>query len=109
MRSSELFSEVMMARGFIPHRTVVSLPGMSSPARYYIDNNQPTALKEIEDQIHSIAADLAQSVLKRSKDIGRTSEDPSMSLKRPVMANRVRFEIKFESLLRKTISEILKD
>jgi len=48
-------------------------------------------------------------VLLRSKDVGRTSKDPSMSLDLPVMANRVRFEIKFESLLRKTISEMLKD
>jgi hypothetical protein len=109
MRSKELFVEVMTRRGFMSPQIQQSLGPMSSATRNYIDTNQPNAEAEIEREIHNIAARLARSVMLRSQDIGRTSKDPSMSLDLPVMANRVRFEIKFESLLRKTISEILKD
>jgi len=107
MRSKELFVEVMNRRGFMSNQQ--SFNSMSAPVRGYIDTNQSTAEAEIEREIHNIAANLAHSVLLRSKDVGRTSKDPSMSLGLPVMANRVRLEIKFESLLRKTISEILED
>jgi hypothetical protein len=109
MRSKELFFEVMTRRRFMSPQIQQSFGSMSAPARGYIDTNQPTAEAEIEREIHNIAAKLAHSVMLRSKDISRTSKDPSMSLDLPVMANRVRFEIKFESLLRKTISEMLKD
>jgi len=109
MRSKELFVEVMTRRGFMSPQIQQSIGSMSSATRNYIDTNQPNAEAEIEREIHNIAARLARSVVLRSQDIGRTSKDPSMSLDLPVMANRVRFEIKFESLLRETISEILKD
>ena len=109
MRSKELFAEVMTRRGFTAPERQQSIGPVPPAARGYIDTSQPTALKDIEEQIHNIAGRLAKSVLLRSQDISRTSKDPSMSLDLPVMANRVRFEIKFESLLRKTISEILKD
>lgn len=109
MRSKELFVEVMTRRGFMAPQNQQSLGSMSSAAKSYIDTNQPTALKDIEAQIHDIEGKLAKAVLLRSKDIGRSSGDPSMSLVLPVMANRVRFEIKFESLLRKTISKMIKD
>ena len=76
-----------------------------------IDPRSPNALNDIADEIRKIERFLAQKIVERSvEELDNPSEERgSMSLERRVNGRRVRFDIKFESLIRKTISEILKD
>jgi len=105
MRSRELFFEVMTRRGYL----TPSVQTGDGVGKIYIDPNAPTAIEEIQSQIEDIKGALATSIVKKARGGVRGPNDPSMSLALPVGANRIRVEIKFESLLRKTISEILKD
>jgi len=107
MRSKELFLEVMIRRG---HMTPGAQTGHGQQySKLYIDPNSSTALEEIESQIEEIKKSLAASIVKKAKGVSRKSEDPSMSLSLPIGANRVRFEIKFESLLKSYVGEIIND
>ena len=67
------------------------------------------ALQEIERAIDDIKGDLARAVLRKSG--GPQEFDgsrPRMSLPRRVGVSRVRFDIKFESLIRSYVKEILR-
>lgn len=76
-----------------------------------IDPKSASALDDISAEIHKIERFLAQKIVERSVEEMDISyeERGSMSLERKVNNRRVRFDIKFETLLRNTISEVLKD
>lgn len=91
MRSDELFNALLSQQ-----QGVVSI----SPA-------SGTALQEIEREIDLIKNDLARAILNKAG--GTTSgAQPIMSLDKHIGINRVRFDLKFESVLRSTIREILR-
>jgi hypothetical protein len=68
-----------------------------------------TAADEIRGQIHDLEGTLANIIRDRALGKVRSKNDGSMSLARRVGSNRVRFDIKFESLLREIISDMIKD
>ena len=76
-----------------------------------INPDSPRAVKEIELAINDITKDLALAIVRKSskKEFETEKGRPRMSLSQRVGVNRVRFDIKFESLLRNVISDILKD
>lgn len=75
-----------------------------------IDPDSPNAESEIENEIKLISSDLARAILQKSspdEKIKLTTD--TMSLKKNIGVNRVRFDIKFESLLRDVVSSMLRD
>jgi hypothetical protein len=108
MRSKEIFYEVMVLRNHIPAELQSGGIGPQH-SRLYINPNSSDAIAEIEAQINSISKKLAANVLNKSQGKSRVTDDPGMSLGVPVGANRIRFEIKFESLLKSYIGEIIND
>ena len=68
------------------------------------------ALRDIENEIEQIKSSLAQAILNKSTPAGSSTERApvQMSLQRKVGVNRVRFDIKFEGLLRAYVKEILR-
>lgn len=79
-----------------------------------INPDSPNALADIRSAIDAISDDLARAIISKSKKGGSAdgkTKGPRMSLIQRVGANRVRFDIKFESLLllRKLIAESLKN
>ena len=76
-----------------------------------IDPRSPSALNDIADEIRKIERFLAQKIVERSvEELDNPSEERgSMSLERRVNGRRVRFDIKFESLLKSYIGEIIND
>jgi len=106
MRSDELYREMEL----LQKDSQTPLFPEQPPPRS-IDPKSPTALDDIADEIHKIERFLAQKIVERSvEELDNPGEERgSMSLARRVNGRRVRFDIKFESLIRKTISEILKD
>jgi len=68
------------------------------------------ALKEIEDEIDQLKGSLARAILNKSTPSSNVvdREPVQMSLQRKIGVNRVRFDIKFESVLRDTIREMLR-
>ncbi len=110
MRSDHLYTEVL---------TLLNPSGSSQRQLFRVPpgNINPTsqdALKDISDEIDKIKSSLSAAILRRAKGDaekpGKSSgEETSMSLLKGVGLNRVRFDIKFESLLKQTILEILRD
>lgn len=77
-----------------------------------INPNSPTALKDIKSAIENISGELARAIIMKSRDKapeGAKEARAKMSLSQRVGANRVRFDIKFETLLRSTIRGMLRD
>jgi hypothetical protein len=76
-----------------------------------INPDSPKAVEAIELAINDITKDLALAIMRKSskKEFETEKGRPRMSLGQRVGVNRVRFDIKFESLLRNVISDILKD
>jgi hypothetical protein len=66
------------------------------------------ALSEIENEIDQIKGELARAILNKSMSGPEDDQMPHMSLQRRVGVNRVRFDLKFEALLRDYVSEILR-
>jgi len=66
------------------------------------------ALGEIENEIDQLKGDLAKAILNKSMPGSEDDQPPQMSLQRRVGVNRVRFDLKFEALLRNYVSEILR-
>jgi hypothetical protein len=66
------------------------------------------ALGEIEEAIEEIKKDLARAILRKSGGADDSGDRPRMSLKRRVGVSRVRFDVKFESLMRNYVKEILR-
>ena len=106
MRSDELFLQMDL---LYKNSQQALFPNYVTPAS--IDPKSPTALNDIAAEIKKIERFLAQKIIERSveklNDPGE--EKGSMSLERKVNGRRVRFDIKFESLLRNVIFDILKD
>jgi hypothetical protein len=74
-----------------------------------IDPDDPEAAEKIENEIRSISADLARAILQKSiADEKIKLKTDTMSLRKNIGVNRVRFDIKFESLLRDVVSSMLK-
>lgn len=75
-----------------------------------INPDSPMALKDIELAINDIQKDLAQAILRKSakNEVETEKGKPRMSLRQRVGVNRVRFDIKFESLVRQYIREIIR-
>lgn len=65
------------------------------------------AVEQIEAQIDLIQASLANAINRRAQGLSR--DVGTMSLPNKVGPNRIRFDIKFESLLRSVISGVLND
>jgi hypothetical protein len=74
-----------------------------------IDPSSPKALEQIKKEIESISDELSSAILRKAQGDYREKQGEKMSLNRKIGLQRVRFDVKFESLLRKTISETLKD
>jgi hypothetical protein len=68
-----------------------------------------TAVSSIASEISGMSAKLAQIINDRAQGTRVQLAPKDLSLPSRVGLNRVRFDIKFESLLRKTISEMLED
>ncbi len=80
--------------------------GVSSSS---IDPSGPNALGQIKKEIDDITGQLSSAILRKAKGEYREIEGgEKMSLNRKIGLRRVRFDIKFESLLKKTVLEILK-
>lgn len=92
MRSDHLYEEISSVRGF------------------GIDTSKDTALAEIEQQVNKLSSQLARAILNKSRPSRGTPDEQvtSMSLDKKVGINNVRFDIKFEGLLRSYIKEILR-
>jgi hypothetical protein len=106
MRSDELFRQMDL---LYKNPQVALFPDYVTPGS--INPKSPTALDDIAAEIKKIERYLAQKIIERSveKMDNPSEETGSMSLERRVNGRRVRFDIKFESLLRNVISDILKD
>ena len=106
MRSDELFHQMDLLN---KNPQEALFPDYVNPGS--IDPKSPTALNDIAVEINKIERYLAQKIIERSveKMDNASEERGSMSLERRVNGRRVRFDIKFESLLRNVISDILKD
>lgn len=77
-----------------------------------INPDGPMALAHIKSAINAISNDLARAIIAKSgkeAPAGEKVTRPNMSLPQRVGVNRVRFDIKFESLLRSTIRGMLSD
>ena len=76
-----------------------------------INPDGPRAVSEIESAINDIAKDLALAIMRKSskKEFETEKGRPRTSLSKRVGVNRVRFDIKFESLLRDVVSSMLKE
>jgi len=104
MRSDELYREMIsLLRGtnqesLFPHKDLSA-----------IDPQSDTALKDIEQEIHDIASSLSLSILRKAKGQSEKDVPETMSLSKRVGINRVRFDVKFESKLRKIIADIIND
>jgi hypothetical protein len=89
------------------HNSVSAL--VSPPGTNAIIPGSPAAVNDIASEIVTMSQTLASIINDRASG-GRGKPAPGdLSIPRRVGLNRVRFDIKFETLLRKTISEILKD
>jgi len=102
MRSDELYNEIrILVRG------TNQVPLFNDPES--IDPASDNALREIEKEIDDIKGSLSLAILKKAKGEIRGSRDGSMSITKRVGLNRVRFDIKFESKLRKIIGDYIND
>lgn len=70
-----------------------------------IDIDSSKAIAEIEDEILSLTTDLAKAILHKAKGTQGKS-GYKMTLSRPIGLNKVRFDLKFEGLIRE-IARIL--
>ena len=70
-----------------------------------IDIDSSKALAEIEDEILSLTTDLATAILHKAKG-NQGKSGSKMTLSRPIGLNKVRFDLKFERLIRE-IARIL--
>ena len=70
-----------------------------------IDIDSSKALSEIEDEILSLTTDLATAILHKAKG-NQGKSGSKMTLSRPIGLNTVRFDLKFEGLIRE-ITRIL--
>jgi len=104
MRSDSLYQEMtLLLRGtsqgsLFPHQDLNSIDPMSDDA-----------LVNIEKEIKDIASSLSTSILRKARGEAEKSESETMSLSKRVGINRIRFDVKFESKLRKIISDIIND
>lgn len=75
-----------------------------------INPDSPWAISEIESAINAITKDLALAILRKSskREIESERGRPRMSLNQRVGVNRVRFDVKFESLIRGCVREIMR-
>jgi len=73
-----------------------------------INPSSPTALAEIESEIDTIKGQLAQAIYNRSITSQDEATPTQMTLDKSVGVNRVRFDIKFEGLLRAYVREMLR-
>jgi hypothetical protein len=64
-----------------------------------IDIDSSKAIAEIEDEILSLTTDLATAILHKAKG-NQGKSGSKMTLSRPVGLNKVRFDLKFERLIR---------
>ena len=87
------------------HSSVSSLTASANA----IIPGSPTAVNDIASEIVTMSQALASIINDRASGERGKRAPGTLSIPRRVGLNRVRFDIKFESLLRKTISEILKD
>ena len=102
MRSDELYNEILLlVRGT---NQVPLFNDLES-----IDPASDNALREIEKEIDDIKGNLSLAILKKAKGEIRGTDDGSMSITKRVGLNRVRFDIKFESKLRKIIADYIND
>lgn len=104
MRSDELYREMMLLllgtnqASLFPHKDLGA-----------IDPQSGTALEDIEKEIGNITRSLSLSILRKAKGQSEKDATETMSLSKRVGINRVRFDIKFESKLRKIITDIIND
>jgi len=105
MRSDELYTEVLMLlQGTSQAPLFRNLPNS-------IDPSSGSALEDISKEIQDITASLSTAILRKARGDSKKAvegDETSMSLHKRVGLNRVRFDVKFESLLRRTIASMLK-
>ena len=104
MRSDELYNQILLLV-----RGTNQVPLFHDQALESIDPASDNALREIEKEIDDIKGDLSLAILKKAKGEIRGTDDGSMSITKRVGLNRVRFDIKFESKLRKIIADYIND
>jgi len=86
-------------------RKLLNAPTIQIPA-VYDDKMKEDLIKDILDQIHDIESELAKAVWNKAS--GDNVPVATMGLEKRIGLNRVRFDLKFESILRACVRETLR-
>lgn len=98
-RSDKLYDAIRQ------EREILDVPTLEIPASYD-DNTRSQLIADIQKQIHDIEYNLAVAVW--NKATGDQAPVNTMGLEKRIGLNRVRFDLKFEQLIRAYVREILR-
>lgn len=105
MRADKLFNALVAIKAA---KAKITVPQFLAGSISSDPKDRVQSLKDIESQIDDIQSDLARAIFDKASGDDSDTNKKIMSLDKKVGINRVRFDLKFEQLIRSYVHEIIR-